>query len=151
ANRFGKLFRLGGEFSGSPIAAIVGVNDDDFISVTRGSFLPQSPKRSHTLASNSYLKPILWKYKRKNGAVTTVLKIAINTSMANTFGGMTPRSKPTLITMSSIRARVFIMMPRQPASSQFRPKNLPANAQPKNFPNVAAAMTMRHQPQSVVE
>ena len=83
-----------------------------------------------------------------NGAVITVLKMAMSTSMVNTFGGITPRSKPTLITTSSMSARVFIMMPRQPASDQVRPQNRAASEHPTNLPNVAAPMMTRHQPQS---
>jgi Kef-type K+ transport system membrane component KefB len=49
--------------------------------------------------------------KRKAGVVMTVLVIAMMTNMVNIFWEMTPRSNPTLTTMSSISARVFIMNP----------------------------------------
>src|SRR6185436_1392155 len=48
-------------------------------------------------------------HARKAGVVTIVLTTAMITSMVNTLGGITPRSSPTLMTMSSISARVFIM------------------------------------------
>ena len=48
--------------------------------------------------------------RRSPGVVTTVLASAMITSIVNTCGEMTPRSSPTLITTSSISARVFIMM-----------------------------------------
>ena len=60
------------------------------------------------------------------GVVTTVLAMAINTSMVNTDGGMMPRSRPTLMTTSYISARVFIMMPIALASRASMPERLAA-------------------------
>jgi hypothetical protein len=54
--------------------------------------------------------------------VITVLNIAMMTSMVNTFGEMTPRSKPTLITISSIKPRVFIMNPMPVDSARLKPE-----------------------------
>ena len=81
----------------------------------------------------------------------TVLKIAISTSIVKTLAGITPRSKPTLITTSSINARVFIMMPRQPASAQLSPQTRAAAPQPTNLPKVAAPTMARHQPHNAGE
>lgn len=50
-----------------------------------------------------------------------VVKIAMNTSMKNTDFGMIPSSKPMLITISSINARVFIITPIKAESFHDRP------------------------------
>src|SRR5262249_35956549 len=46
------------------------------------------------------------------GVVATVVTSAISTIVAKSVGETTPRSSPTFNTMSSIRPRVFIRMPR---------------------------------------
>lgn len=81
----------------------------------------------------------------------TVLKIAISTSIVNTFGGITPRSYPTLSMISSISARVFIMIPAHFASAWLNPAHRAAKYAPAYFPNVAPAMSNAHQPQSPIE
>ena len=50
-----------------------------------------------------------------------VLKIAISTSIVNMRGEITPMSRPTLSTISSISARMFIMIPSMPLSGCDRP------------------------------
>ena len=60
-------------------------------------------------------------HRRKPGVVITVLTMAMSTSIVNTFCEMTPRSKPTLMMINSINARVFIRMPMILDSWWFRP------------------------------
>src|SRR5712671_897475 len=81
----------------------------------------------------------------------TVLRMATNTNIVKTLGGITPRSYPTLMTTSSINARVFIMIPRQFESAQLNPQKRAANEQPMNLPMVAAPIIAAHQPHNAGE
>ncbi len=55
-------------------------------------------------------------FRSKSGVVAIVVAKAMRTNMQKTLSGKTPRSRPTLRTISSISARVFIIVPMQRAS-----------------------------------
>src|SRR3954454_16276610 len=58
---------------------------------------------------------------------------AMITSIANSVGGMTPRSSPMLRMMSSVRPRVFIRIPTASDSRQCRPTALAAAVDPPHL------------------
>jgi hypothetical protein len=60
-------------------------------------------------------------WRSRHGVVAMVVTSAIKTSMAKRVGEMTPGSRPTLRTISSIRPRVFMRMPIAVESRRSRP------------------------------
>jgi hypothetical protein len=81
------------------------------------------------------------------GVVMTVVTMAINTIMVKRAGEMTPRSRPMLRIMSSMRPRVFINTPRAAASRQPSPVVKAATVLPPNLPSVATPMISRQNSQ----
>jgi len=75
--------------------------------------------------------------------VAIVVASAINTSMANNNGEITPRSSPIFRTINSIRPRVFIRIPMADESRQSKPLTLAAKALPPNLPRDATPMISR--------
>lgn len=74
------------------------------------------------------------------GVVATVVTIAIITNIAKSIGFNAPRSMATFKTISSMRPRVFIKMPRETACLQGRPVSHAATLLPPNFPSDAIRM-----------
>ena len=68
--------------------------------------------------------------------------------MQATAGGITPRSMPTLITISSMSARVFMNTPTHEASPAGIPPSRAARPQPPHLPSTATAITAAAQPQA---
>ena len=83
--------------------------------------------------------------------VISVVASAISTSMVNSVGEMTPRSRPMLRTMSSIRPRAFIKTPMVADSRQLRPHSLAATRLPPNLPAHATATMRPHRTQACPE
>ncbi len=73
-----------------------------------------------------------------------VVTRAMMTIIVKRVGEMTFKSRPMLSTMSSIRPRVFIRMPRAEASRQRSPVSRPATALPPNLPAQATKMMRPH-------
>ena len=78
----------------------------------------------------------------------SVVARAMRTIMAKTVGLMTPKSSPTVRTISSIRPRVFISQPTASDSRQPWPVSRAATAVPPTFPTVATSTTAPHHSQS---
>ena len=81
----------------------------------------------------------------RSGVVMNVVTRAMITSMANSVGGMTPRSSPMLRMISSVRPRVFIRIPTANDSRHLRPTALAAAVDPPHLPSTA---TNRIRPQN---
>ena len=84
-----------------------------------------------------------------SGVVMTVVIKAMKTNMQKTLSVMTPKSLPTLITISSIKPRVFIIAPIQSASRVENPPSLAAMLQPPSFPKIAQPSTASRNSQCV--
>ena len=104
---------------------------------TRVEFFPHTARRKNPEPRTSASNSVPGITRSINGDVITVVSTAIITSMQKTLGGITPSSRPLLMTINSISARVFIMMPMMTDSRDEKPVNFAANAHPPNFPRMA--------------
>ena len=73
---------------------------------------------------------------------------AISTIMVKILAEITPKSKPTLSTMSSINPRVFIKTPSAAASRVPIPVSRAMQKLPPNLPRQATAISVAHKSQS---
>ena len=69
-----------------------------------------------------------------------VVTSAISTIIANSAGEITPMSRPTLSTTSSMSPRVFISVPIAQESRHDIPLVRAASAEPPSLPKTATAM-----------
>jgi hypothetical protein len=74
----------------------------------------------------------------KMGVVMNVVTRAIITSIQKTLSEIIPKSFPKLITINSIKARVFINTPMHEASLTENPEKYAANPQPAILPIIDA-------------
>ena len=79
----------------------------------------------------------------------SVVTRAMSTIIVNIFGEITPKSRPMLSTMSSIKPRVFMSMPTAAASRVLIPVKRATEKLPPNLPKQATAISAKQSIQSL--